>query len=200
MDEMVSRNELYDQYKDLLHYILKPFSKMKSPIYDYNDLFQIACLAMLESYDKYDPERGDFVPFLYSYVRGRIKQFINRNSSSYTFNKRAVSDRVQDVELRLDAIASVADTKKASTLEEMIGGIEDDRSTFELVDVAKKYIKENFPCDGYERNYDIWYRIYINGERQTDICKDYGITKQRINQILKPINDYIAEVYFEREA
>lgn len=199
MNEMVNRDELYDQYKDLLHYILKPFSKMKSAIYDYDDLFQIACLAMLETYDKYDPERGDFIPFLYSYVRGRVKQFINSYSSSFSYRKRSVSDDIRDREIRLDSLGDTGKDKPGSSLEDIIGGEEDDYTSIALKQVAKKAVLEYWPNENHDRAYDIWCRIYINGERQTDICKDYGITKQRVNQILKPINDYVGQAYFERE-
>ena len=58
MDEMVSRNELYDQYKDLLHYILKPFSKMKSPLYDYNDLFQEGMIGLQSAIDNYKEQKN----------------------------------------------------------------------------------------------------------------------------------------------
>lgn len=199
MIETINRDDLYEQYNQLLHYILKPFKKMRSPLYDYDDLFQVACVAMLEAYAKYDAKKSDFVTFLYSYVRGRVKQFINSNSSSYSYRKRAVNDKIRDREIRLDSIANLADVRKASSLEELVGGIEDDRTTFEIIDVAKKAVETYWPSDRYERAYEIWYRVYINGESQTDVCKDYGISKQRVNQIIKPINSYIGEVYFERE-
>ena len=199
MAEMIRKDELYDQYKDLLHYILKPFHNMRSPLYDYDDLFQVACIGMLEAYDKYDPKKSGFVTFLYSYVRGRVKQFINSNSSSFSYRKRSVNDKIRDREIRLDSFSDTGNDKIGSSLEDIIGGKEDDYTAIALKQVAKKAVLECWPDENYDRAYDIWCRIYINGERQTDICKDYGVTKQRINQILKPINDYVGQVYFERE-
>ena len=50
------------------------------PLYDFDDLLQVALMSMLKAYRKFDPERGKFSTFATYCMRNDLIKFINKQN------------------------------------------------------------------------------------------------------------------------
>ena len=67
--ENLTFEEIYDKYKGLVYkVILTQFGKIRTPVYDADDLLQEGFIALLESYEKWDPDKCKFTTFLYNAI------------------------------------------------------------------------------------------------------------------------------------
>ena len=48
-----------------------------------------------------------------------------------------------------------------------------------------------------QREYDMWYEVYVLGRPQVDVAKENKITRSRIGQILTNMNARIVAIYFK---
>lgn len=189
MDKKLTNDELYVQYERLIHYILKKYKNINNPLFDYDDLYQEACLGMYKAYKKYDPNKGPFITYLYSYIVGYINHYIGNNSSSYSIRKRSKDDTVNEREIRFDECLNDGRGHDTS-YSELIGYEDTGFKNMELIYVAKKVARD-------QREYDMWYEVYVLGRPQVDVAKENKITRSRIGQILTNMNARIGAIYFK---
>lgn len=187
MSEKMSKDELFVKYEKLIWFIVNKFKITNNQFYDYDDLFQEACIGMLKAYERYDPEKGEFTSFMFPYVYYYIQRYINNNSSYFSFRKRGRDDKVNIDIIRLDDVCSKFNEL---TYKELVGGNPDDHTNFELCQCARMFSKD-------DRSFDIWYRVYILDEKIEIVGKDYGISKQRVKQIIDKINIKLGSTYFK---
>lgn len=189
MDKKLTNDELYVQYERLIHYILKKYKNINNPLFDYDDLYQEACLGMYKAYEKYDPNKGPFITYLYPYIVGYINHYIGNNSSSYSIRKRSKDDTVNEREIRFDECLNDGRGHDTS-YSELIGYDDAGFKNMELIYVAKKVARD-------QREYDMWYEVYVLGRPQVDVAKENKITRSRIGQILTDMNARIGAIYFK---
>ena len=71
--ENLTFEEIYDKYKGLVYkVILTRFRKIRTPVYDVEDLLQEGFIALLESYEKWDPDKCKFTTFLYNAILWKV--------------------------------------------------------------------------------------------------------------------------------
>jgi RNA polymerase sigma factor len=76
-----SKESIEDVYSDLLIFSLRVASKLCNRYIDESDEeTSIASLSILEAFEKYQPERGRFLPYLGRVVRNRIIDYQRRES------------------------------------------------------------------------------------------------------------------------
>ena len=191
----MSLDEVYAKYEKFLRFMIKKYINFENSRYTYEDLYQEACLALIDAYNRYDPGKGEFSTYLGKYVYGRVLQYMNRNLSPLSFRYRndgVIPDKFELI--NIDCYYDDSEGSKRNSLYADIFGKEDDNlKTAELINVGKRIAKD-------DRDYRIWYRIYILGETQVDVARDEGISKNRVNQILSKMNVKFGAIYFKDEA
>lgn len=181
MDKTLSKDELYDKYQNLIHFIIKKYFGIKHPLFDYEDLFQEGCLAMCVAYDRYDPEKSEFISYLYSYIKGYVTSFLCRHTSSYSFIKHHREEAVTGKEIRLDSLMRNSDSDH-DIAEEYFGKNDTDLDLVEYCEAAKNVARN-------DKFYQAWYEVYILENSQVKVAKNMGVSRQRINQMTTDVND-----------
>lgn len=82
------RNQLVLENQKLIHYLLRPYrNKVSSPLYDYEDLVQVANEAMCLAIDKLDTQSSKFSTWISSYILGYVNTIGSRMPVHITFQE-----------------------------------------------------------------------------------------------------------------
>ncbi|GIN22213.1 MAG TPA: RNA polymerase subunit sigma-24 [Bacillus bacterium] len=68
--------ELIEQYRPMIYHIIYSLNIYKNE----DEFFQIALIALWEAKERFDPEKGKFSTFAYSYIKGRMMTELTRQS------------------------------------------------------------------------------------------------------------------------
>ena len=93
--ELDKFEELYKQYGLMIHKIIHSLHIYKDK-YEY---YQTGLIALWEANEKFDPEKGVFSAYAYSYVRGRILSQLtneNRNEEKSIFKETDFFEMIED--------------------------------------------------------------------------------------------------------
>lgn len=188
-------DEVYGKYEKLLRFIIKKYTNKNTGVYNYDDLYQVACLAMVEAYKNYDPSIGKFSTYLYKYVWGRVMQYMCRNDSNFSFRYRNDGVYANQFEIvNLDDVMIAGERFDRDCIcSELFGEEDKNFELFELCDSAKRAARN-------EKWYQMWYRVYIDDLPAATVAKDFGISRERIRQILNAMNVKLGATYFKDEA
>ena len=182
--------ETLSEYEGLLHYLVSK-RRCNNPRYDKDDLYQVACMALIEAYNKYEPSKALFNTYLTKYVNYKLTTYVIKNYSPFSVMSSwgYIAQRDQPRQsISLDSCLSGEDGKDMK-LEEAIGICEPDLFV-DIIDIAKRVVgSDDFEC---------WYRHYIEGELQVSIAKEKGVSKQFINQRIRRAQKKLADE-FKRE-
>ena len=75
---MKSKEQLYFEIKNLIHYIVNSFKSYGNS----DDLYQAGCLGFIKAYENYNPNVNcKFTTYAYSYILGEIKSAIRNDKS-----------------------------------------------------------------------------------------------------------------------
>ncbi|MGG3912825.1 sigma-70 family RNA polymerase sigma factor [Rossellomorea vietnamensis] len=87
--------ELHMQYDRMIHKIIHTLHIYKNK----PEYYQTGLIALWEAHQKFDPEKGAFPAYAYSYVRGRILSQLtneNRNEEKSIFKETEFFDMIED--------------------------------------------------------------------------------------------------------
>jgi len=130
----MNKNPLNDlpqnEWDALINSILKPFYSLckKDMLLTPEDLQQEAWLGLLDACSKYDPNKGKFITFGYSYIRGHVMRFIAQKTinkpTQFEVSEENVESRFynEDTAERKDVMqtimSKISDQEHAFLLEE----------------------------------------------------------------------------------
>ncbi|GAM14752.1 sigma-70 family RNA polymerase sigma factor [Mesobacillus selenatarsenatis] len=80
---MESFEQLSRQYEPMIHKIISSLNIYKNK----EDYFHTGLVGLWEAAEAFDPEKGDFTNYAYSYIKGQILNEMNRNNR---FEERSV--------------------------------------------------------------------------------------------------------------
>lgn len=84
--DVASRNELVGRYMYLAEIISKKFLNRGA---DYEDIYQVACIALIKAVERFDPEKGfKFVSFATPTIIGEVKRYFRDKSSAIRIPRR----------------------------------------------------------------------------------------------------------------
>lgn len=73
--------ELIEKYSNLIKNISTQLAQDVNYLnIDFEDLYQVGCLELIESYHKYNPDRGSLTTFVYNTVKYGMLDYINKNN------------------------------------------------------------------------------------------------------------------------
>lgn len=85
------RNDIVSRYLNLAEYLSRKFLNRGV---DYEDIYQVACLALIKAVDRFSMEKGvKFVSFATPTILGEIKRFFRDKSSSIKIPRRLYEAR-----------------------------------------------------------------------------------------------------------
>ncbi|MEG9295843.1 sigma-70 family RNA polymerase sigma factor [Mangrovibacillus sp. Mu-81] len=73
---MESFDSVYKQYEGMIHKIIRSLNIYKNK----EEFYQTGLIALWEAHENFDPVKGTFPPYAYSYIRGRILSALTRDS------------------------------------------------------------------------------------------------------------------------
>ena len=81
-----NRNEIVNKYIYLAEIISRKFLNRGL---DYEDIFQVACIALIKAVERFDPEKGvKFVSFATPTIIGEIKRYFRDKGSTIRIPRR----------------------------------------------------------------------------------------------------------------
>jgi len=125
--DIASRNELVKRYLYLAEIISKKFLNRGA---DYEDIYQVACIALIKAVERFSPDKGfKFVSFATPTIIGEIKRYFRDKSSAIRIPRR-IYEAYQKVNMareqltqelnrtpRVDEIAAFLNIGEESVLE-----------------------------------------------------------------------------------
>jgi RNA polymerase sigma-B factor len=125
--DVAVRNEIVKRYTYLAEIISRKFLNRGV---EYEDIYQVACIALIKAVERFDPEKGfKFVSFATPTIVGEIKRYFRDKSSAIRIPRR-IYEVYQKVNMakdhlsqelnrtpRVDEIAAYLDLKPESVLE-----------------------------------------------------------------------------------
>ncbi|MBD8005346.1 sigma-70 family RNA polymerase sigma factor [Bacillus norwichensis] len=104
--------ELANQYRPMIYHIIHSLNIYKNE----DEFFQIALIALWEAQQRFNPEKGKFSTFAYSYMKGRMMTEMTRQSKAEEVNVypdevfwEMKKDDHEEKPLELDALLSYCD-------------------------------------------------------------------------------------------
>jgi RNA polymerase sigma factor (sigma-70 family) len=72
---MEAFDSVHKQYEGMIHKIIRTLNIYKNQ----EEFYQTGLIALWEAHENFDPEKGTFPPYAYSYIRGRILSALTRD-------------------------------------------------------------------------------------------------------------------------
>ena len=173
MERTIDYNEMISNNMGLVSVCMRRYMEILTK---YNslqeDMKQIGMIALYKAIENYDPSKNTkFSTFATTIIERDLNNFVNRNLKDYFDDLHCTS---------METLVDSEDNDSECTLEEMIG-IEDDISYLFNCELMER-IKNRHG----ERAVKILYMRYEKYTMQ-EIADELGITKQRVEQIIKKI-------------
>lgn len=173
------RNKLLTDNLNLIHYFLHKRWKIHKEHQDYEDVVQECCLSFLELFDRCFPngniEHNDLVGLTYWSVADGVKQYYRKKHKfiAISGDEDVVDKDDEEFTTYFDVLFYDSDEKKYSN--EIIDYIYSlDKKT--QIPGKSKHWKLERP--------EIVFDYYIYEKNQYEIAKKYGLSQERIKQIL----------------
>lgn len=144
------------------------------------DLKQDAYMGLMQAARGYDPERGSFGAFAYSYARA----YMGLAAPAYLHSVRVPKD------------LPAAYKTSGSSLDLAAALSEDPRETEDVIGVEdlSEDLKGRLTALVGERNANLWWAVTIGEEAQADEARRYGIHRQQVHQIMHRTTRIFAEM------
>lgn len=130
-----------------------------------DDLIQEGSIAMMRSYDKYDPSIGRFLPFVWRRVKGAITRYCADNAHMLSSGDGAAVRVTRELVALGDSSDSIPDSSDVSETVE----------TSMDAELAKSHFKSLS-----RREKSVIRRHYLLGESLTEIGSAYGLTREAV--------------------
>ena len=173
------RNKLLTDNLNLIHYFLHKRWRIHKEHQDYEDVVQECCLSFLELFDRCFPngniEHNDLVGLTYWSVADGVKQYYRKKHKfiAISGDEDVVDKDDEEFTTYFDVLFYDSDEKKYSN--EIIDYIYSlDKKT--QIPGKSKHWKLERP--------EIVFDYYIGEKNQYELAKKYGLSQERIKQIL----------------
>lgn len=184
----LSQEEIYEKYKNLIHFAIKRYQNICSSRFDYEDLFQVAYIALSHAYENWDPKKGSFTTIALIYINQQIRRYILKNISPFSHSGR---DYINLDDMKIVYLDSEENDAQINYYD-VIGLCDSQPKIDEIIEIASKEAIS-------EKQFIYWYRRYILNERVTEISSEENISRARIHKLISDLNNKIKKVYFETE-
>ncbi len=113
------RNEIVANYLGLAEYLSKKFLNRGV---DFDDIYQVACLALIKAVDRFSPDKGvKFVSFATPTILGEIKRFFRDKSTTIKIPRRIYESRQGVNKVRDELTQKLSRVPRADEIAEYMG-------------------------------------------------------------------------------
>jgi RNA polymerase sigma-B factor len=191
---------------------------------DYDDLYQVACMGLMLSVERFDPDRGvQFATFATPTVLGELRKFLRDKAGSikiprrlYEIFCRAETLKRQQENLSIDEIAQLLDMPRETLVEAyrvgdaaFIKSLEDEAYTDGGLSVSGLIgfddegftLIENRDFMDYcmsqmtEREAELFNARFHNGITQKELAKKWGVSQMYISRMEKKVTQKFRDIY-----
>lgn len=191
---------------------------------DYDDLYQVACMGLMLSVERFDPDRGvQFATFATPTVLGELRKFLRDKAGSikiprrlYEIFCRAETIKRQQEHLSIDEIAQLLDMPRETLVEAyrvgdaaFIKSLEDEAYTDGGLSVSAML---GFDDDGFtlienrdfidycmsqmtDREAELFNERFHNGITQKELAKKWGVSQMYISRMEKKVTQKFRDIY-----
>lgn len=191
---------------------------------DYDDLYQVACMGLMLSVERFDPDRGvQFATFATPTVLGELRKFLRDKAGSikiprrlYEIFCRAETLKRQQENLSIDEIAQLLDMPRETLVEAyrvgdtaFIKSLEDEAYTDGGLSVSAMI---GFDDDGFtlienrdfidycmskmtEKEAELFNERFHNGITQKELAKKWGVSQMYISRMEKKVTQKFRDIY-----
>lgn len=113
------RNEIVSNYLSLAEYLSKKFLNRGV---DFDDIYQVACLALIKAVERFSPEKGvKFISFATPTILGEIKRFFRDKSTIIKIPRRIYESRQGVNKARDELTQKLSRVPRADEIAEYMG-------------------------------------------------------------------------------
>ena len=196
---------------------------------DYDDLYQVACLGLMLSVERFDPDRGvQFATFATPTVLGELRKFLRDKAGCikiprrlYEIFSRAENLKRQAEHLSVDEVAGLLDIPRKS-LEEayrvgdvaFIKSLEDEAYTDGGLSVSSVV---GFDDDGFtlienkdfidyciskmtEKEAELFEERFHKGITQKELARKWGVSQMYVSRLEKKVTQKFRDIYLQENA
>ena len=191
---------------------------------DYDDLYQVACMGLMLSVERFDPDRGvQFATFATPTVLGELRKFLRDKAGSikiprrlYEIFCRAETLKRQQENLSLDEISELLDMPRETLVEAyrvgdtaFIKSLEDEAYTDGGLSVSAMVgfddegftLIENKDFIDYcmsqmtEKEAELFRERFNKGITQKELAKKWGVSQMYISRMEKKVIQKFRDIY-----
>lgn len=196
---------------------------------DYDDLYQVACMGLMLSVERFDPDRGvQFATFATPTVLGELRKFLRDKAGSikiprrlYEIFCRAETIKRQQENLSIDEIAQLLDMPRETLVEAyrvgdtaFIKSLEDEAYTDGGLSVSAMVgfddegftLIENRDFIDYcmsqmtEKEAELFRERFNKGITQKELAKRWGVSQMYISRMEKKVTQKFRDIYLADNA
>ena len=196
---------------------------------DYDDLYQVACMGLMLSVERFDPDRGvQFATFATPTVLGELRKFLRDKAGSikiprrlYEIFCRAETLKRQQENLSIDEIAELLDMPRETLVEAyrvgdtaFIKSLEDEAYTDGGLSMSGLIgfddegftLIENRDFIDYcmsqmtDKEAELFRERFNNGITQKELAKKWGVSQMYISRMEKKVTKKFRDMYLEDNA
>lgn len=196
---------------------------------DYDDLYQVACMGLVLSVERFDPDRGvQFATFATPTVLGELRKFLRDKAGSikiprrlYEIFCRAETLKRQQENLSIDEIAQLLDMPRETLVEAyrvgdtaFIKSLEDEAYTDGGLSVSAMVgfddegftLIENRDFIDYcmsqmtDKEAELFRERFNKGTTQKELAKKWGVSQMYISRMEKKVTQKFRDIYLADNA
>ena len=196
---------------------------------DYDDLYQVACMGLMLSVERFDPDRGvQFATFATPTVLGELRKFLRDKAGSikiprrlYEIFCRAETIKRQQENLSIDEVAELLDMPRETLVEAyrvgdtaFIKSLEDEAYTDGGLSVSAMVgfddegftLIENRDFIDYcmsqmtDKEAELFRERFNKGTTQKELAKKWGVSQMYISRMEKKVTQKFRDIYLADNA
>lgn len=142
------RNEIVSKYLHLAEYLSKKFLNRGV---DFDDIYQVACMALIKAVERFSPDRGvKFISFATPTILGEIKRFFRDKSTTIKIPRRLYEARQGLNKARDELTQKLSRVPRADEIAEYMGlSVE---TVLEIIEAGNTNVIKSLDQTVYEDN------------------------------------------------
>ena len=190
-----SRNELVKRYLYLAEIISKKFLNRGV---DYEDIYQVACIALIKAVERFSPEKGfKFVSFAAPTIIGEIKRYFRDKSSAIRIPRR-IYEVYQKVNLARDQLTQ--ELHRTPRVDEIAAFLKiREETVLEIIESWNAYNMQSFDQNAFNDD-DLELHETIGDDDATfERIENRDFLEKSLNKFNAAEKEFIRMRYFSRK-
>ena len=192
---VADRNELVKRYLYLAEIISKKFLNRGV---DYEDIYQVACIALIKSVERFSPDKGfKFVSFATPTIVGEIKRYFRDKSSAIRIPRR-IYEVYQKVNRARDQLfQELSRAPRADEIAALLNMKEE--TVLEIIESWNAYNMQSFDQTAYEDDDLELHETIGSNDAAFEKIENRDFLEKSLNRFNEAEKEFIRLRYFNRK-